>query len=201
MNFVLLKLPLFAPHCTGIANQMAICFVAKILIASWFARIASLIFWFHQDILLSLSLATLSRFRPQNSAADEMIADLNSSHSFLMSSDVSGSCLNLDDILVCSPKPLIGSYKPQKTCCIFCLAKVSKLARNILPDGDQLTVQHLASLKHPAQQKTNLKKLCKSLSKMFIHIRSILCTSILVNLSVLKQDIHDVQSVATTELQ
>ena len=67
--------------------------------APFFTRIASLTFWFHQGVLFSLSPATLSRFRPQLSTADEMIADLNSSHSFSMSLDTSGSCLNLDDIL------------------------------------------------------------------------------------------------------
>ena len=67
--------------------------------ASFFARIASLTSWFHQGVLFSLSPATLSRFRPQLSAADEMIADLNSSHSLSTSSDASESCLNLDDIL------------------------------------------------------------------------------------------------------
>ena len=72
---------------------------SQALNASFFARIASLTSWFHQGVLFSLSPATLSRFRPQLSAADEMIADLNSSHSFSMSSDTSGSCLNLDDIL------------------------------------------------------------------------------------------------------
>ena len=71
----------------------------KTLNASFFARIASLTSWFHQGVLFLLSPATPSRFRPQLSAADEIIADLNSSHSFSMSSDTSGSCLNLNDIL------------------------------------------------------------------------------------------------------
>ena len=72
---------------------------SKALNASFFARIASLTSWFHQGVLFSLSSATLSRFRPQLSAVDKMIADLNSSHSFSISSDTLGSCLNLDDIL------------------------------------------------------------------------------------------------------
>ena len=43
----------------------------------------------------------------------------------------------------------------------------SKVARNIPPDGDQLTIQQLASLEHPAHQKTNLTKLCISPSNIF----------------------------------
>ena len=72
---------------------------SQALNASFSARIASLTSWFHQGVLFSLSPATLSRFRPQLSAADEMIADLKSSHSLSMFSDTSGSCLNLDDML------------------------------------------------------------------------------------------------------
>ena len=72
---------------------------SQALNASFFARIASLTSWFHQGVLFSLSPATQSRFRPQLLAADEMIADLKSSHSLSMFSDTSGSCLNLDDML------------------------------------------------------------------------------------------------------
>ena len=61
----------------------------KALNASSFARKASLISWFHQGVLFSLSPATPSRFCPQLSTADEMIADLNSSHSPSMSLDTS----------------------------------------------------------------------------------------------------------------
>ena len=63
---------------------------SQALNASFFARISSLTSWFHQDVLFSLSPATPSRFRPQLSAADQMIADLNSSHSFSMSTETSG---------------------------------------------------------------------------------------------------------------
>ena len=93
------KLPLFAPPCTGIANQMSICHVARPRTHLSLLQIASLTSWFHQGVLFSLSPATLSRFCPQLSAADEMIADLNSSHFFSMSSDTLGSFLNLDDVL------------------------------------------------------------------------------------------------------
>ena len=72
---------------------------SQTLNASFFSRIASLTSWFHLGVLFSLSPATLSRFRPQLSAADEMIVDLNSSHYFSTSSDTSGSWLNLGDIL------------------------------------------------------------------------------------------------------
>ena len=58
---------------------MTICRM-KALDASFFALIASLTFWFHQGVIFSLSLATLSHFWTQLSAADEIIADLNSSH-------------------------------------------------------------------------------------------------------------------------
>ena len=56
--------------------------------------------------------------------------------------------------LLCLPKHHIWSCKSQKTCWNSCLAKVLKVTRYILPDGDQLTTQHLASLEHPAHQKT-----------------------------------------------
>ena len=79
------------------------------MISFWISLLPKLLFlclsvsiltsWFHQGVLFSLSPATLSRFCPQLSTADEMITDLNGSHSFLMSSDASGSCLNLDDML------------------------------------------------------------------------------------------------------
>ena len=67
--------------------------------ASFLAQIASSTSCFHQGVLFSLSPATLSHFRSQHSAADKMIADLQSSHSFSMSSDALESCLNLNDIL------------------------------------------------------------------------------------------------------
>ena len=70
-------------------------------------------------------------------------------------------------LLLCPPKPPIWSGRSQTICWISCLAKVSKLVRNILPDGDQLTIHHLASLERPERQKTNLRKLCKNLSKIF----------------------------------
>ena len=82
--FVLPKLLLVAPQCTGIANQMMICPVARSYKASFFAQIAFLTAWFHQGDLFSLSPATLSCLCPQLSAADEVIADLNCSLSFLM---------------------------------------------------------------------------------------------------------------------
>ena len=72
---------------------------------SFFAQIASLTSWFHQGVLFSLWPATISRFRPQLSAADEIIADLNSSHSVWMFSDASGSCLNSDDVTGCKLFP------------------------------------------------------------------------------------------------
>ena len=93
------KLPLFAPQVYRDCKSDDDLSCSQALNASFFARIASLTSWFHQGVLFSLSPATLSRFLPQLPAADEMIADLNSSHSFSMSSDTSGSCLNLDDIL------------------------------------------------------------------------------------------------------
>ena len=80
------------------SDEDLFCSKALKLNAFFFAPITSFIFWFHQGVLFSL-------YRPPLwavfalSAADEMIADLNRSHSFLMSSDTSGSCLNLDDIL------------------------------------------------------------------------------------------------------
>ena len=49
-------------------------------------------------------------------------------------------------LLLCPSKPTIWFSKSQTTCWISCLAKVSKVARNILPYGDQLTIQHFASL-------------------------------------------------------
>ena len=67
----------------------------KVLLSSFFHRISC----FYQGVLYSLFSATLRRFRPQHSATDETIANLHSSHSFSISSDASGSCLNLDDIL------------------------------------------------------------------------------------------------------
>ena len=75
--------------------------------------------------------------------------------------------------LLCSPKPPIWFGRLQTICWISCLAKVSKVVRNILPDGDQLTIQHLASFERPVHQKTNLTKLCKNLWKIFQP--SILC--------------------------
>ena len=86
--------------------------------AFFFTRIASLTSWFHQDVLFSLSPASLNRFRQQLSAADEMIADLNRSHPFSMSSDASGSCLSLDDILNArssDPIHLHENYLPEIT--------------------------------------------------------------------------------------
>ena len=59
-----------------------------------------------------------------------------------------------------------SKLRSQTTCWISCLAKVSKVARNILPDGDQLTIQHFALLERPANQKTNLANLCKNLLKI-----------------------------------
>ena len=92
------KLPLFAPQCIGIANQMTICFVARseriFFCSNGFFNLMVPPKYFFLTIR-----ATLSRFRPQRSAADEMIADLNSNHFFSMSSDTSRNCLNLDDIL------------------------------------------------------------------------------------------------------
>ena len=67
--------------------------------ASFSAQIAFLISSFQQGVLFSQSPATLSRFRSQPSAANDMMADLKSSHSFSMSSNTSGSCLNFDDVL------------------------------------------------------------------------------------------------------
>ena len=78
-------------------------------------------------------------------------------------------------LLLCPPKPPIWSGKSQTTRWISCLAKVSKVARNILKDGNQLTIQHLAPLERPAHQKTNLTKLCKIYQKFLIHTRSIPC--------------------------
>ena len=72
---------------------------SQVLSATFFARIASLTSWFHQDVLFSLSPTNECRFCQQLSADDEMIVDLSSSQSFSMSSDETGSCLNLDDIL------------------------------------------------------------------------------------------------------
>ena len=72
---------------------------SKVLNASMLVRIAFLTYWFHQGALFDLLPTTLSRFLPQLLAADEMIADLNSRHSFTLSSDALGSCLNLVDIL------------------------------------------------------------------------------------------------------
>ena len=135
-----------------------------------------------------------------------MIADLSSSHSFSMSSDTSGCCLNLEYILDanCFPTSLSSkaSHLIQEVTddlLDFLLAKVSKVARNLLPDGDQLKIQLLASLERPAHQKTNLTKLCKNYQRFLIHFRSI--PSKLVNLSVLEKGILDAESVATTELQ
>ena len=87
------------------------------------------------------------------------------------------------------------------TCWISCLTKVMKVARNILPDGNQLTFEQLAALECPTHQKTNLTKLYKKISQRYLNrTRSILC--ILVNLSVLEKGIHDAKFVATrTELQ
>ena len=46
----------------------------------FFARIASITLWLHQGVLLSLIAAILSRFRPQPSIADEIIAVRNNDH-------------------------------------------------------------------------------------------------------------------------
>ena len=80
---------------------------------------------------------------------------------------------------------------------ISCLTKVSKVTRNILPDSDQLTIQHLASLERPEHQTDN--NYAKIYQRFLIHTRSIPC--ILVNLSVLEKGIHDAKPIATTELQ
>ena len=76
------------------------------------------------------------------SAADEMIADLNCSHSLLMSSVDSRSCLNLDGMLdaICFLTSLFSeaSYL-KKTCWIFCLAKTSKIANRFLNLENRLT--------------------------------------------------------------
>ena len=68
---------------------------SKVLNASFFAQIASLISWLHQNVLFSLLPATLSRFCSQLSTADELIADLNCSHFFLMSFGCIGEVLEL----------------------------------------------------------------------------------------------------------
>ena len=96
---LLLKLPLLASSVYRDCKSNEDLSCSKALNASFFARIACLTSGFHLGVLLPLSPATLSRFLPQLSAADDMIADLNSSHSFSMSFNASGSCLNLDDIL------------------------------------------------------------------------------------------------------
>ena len=74
-------------------------------------------------------------------------------------------CLRWLGALPPNPQPLAaGGFAPtlpkQPPHCEF-------LATRLLPDGDQLTIQHLASLERPAHQKTNLTKLCKNLSKIF----------------------------------
>ena len=149
---------------------------SQALNASFFARIASFISWFHQGALISQSPvltfpATLSRFLLQHSAADEVIADLNSSHSYSMSSDATGSCMNLDNRqdANCFLTSLYSkvSHLIRKDLLDFMFGQGLKVARNIPPGGDQLTIQHLASLERPAHQKTNLTKLFKNLSTIF----------------------------------
>ena len=70
-------------------------------------------------------------------------------------------------LFLCPPKPPIWSGMSQTTCWNSCLAKVSKVAMNILPVGDQLTFQHLASLERPARQKANLTKTMQKSIKDF----------------------------------
>ena len=122
----------------------------KALNPSFLAQIVFSIAWLHQGVLFSLFFATLSGFWQQLSAADEIIAYLNSTHSFSMSANASGSCLNLDYILdaklLSLPKHPILSGTSQKTCYISCLAKVLKVAMSMLLDGDQLAIQQLAPL-------------------------------------------------------
>ena len=65
-------------------------FYNRALKASFFARIASLTSWFHQDVLFSLSATILSRFCTQFS----IIAVRNYDHFASMFSETSKSCQN-----------------------------------------------------------------------------------------------------------
>ena len=58
-------------------------------------------------------------------------------------------------LLLCPSKPPVWSGKSQTTCWISCSAKALKVARNIVPYGNQQTIQHLALLKLLVHQKTN----------------------------------------------
>jgi len=101
--------------------------------------------------------------------------------------------------LLCPPMPYILSYKSQLTYEISCSAQVSKSAKSRLPDGDQLTIQHLFSLKRPAHQKTSLLTRYKNLSSIFASF--FVCTKYTCEPLYAEKGINDAESVATTELQ
>jgi len=69
-----------------------------------------------------------------------------------------------------------------------------------LPDGFQLTIQHLVSLERPAHPKTSLPTWCKNQPLNFFHTAgskpNIL---VLVSISVLRKGIHDAESIATAQ--
>jgi len=65
------------------------------------------------------------------------------------------------------------------------LAQVSKFARSRLPDGDQLSIQHLVSLERPAHQKQVCRYDAKIYHRFLLHTWSV--PSKLMNVSVLKK--------------
>ena len=79
-------------------------------------------------------------------------------------------------------------HRVRKPFQVSCLAQVSKVARNILPNDDQLTIQHIASLNCQAQPKIYLTK--------FLIRTLYTCESFRAG-----KGIRDAESVATTELQ
>ena len=103
-------------------------------------------------------------------------------------------------LLVCPPKPPIWFGKSQTTCWISCLAKVSKVVRNIyyqMVINWQFSTSLHSNVQHIRKQ--IWRNYAKIYQRFLIHARSIPC--IFVNLSVLENGIHDAESVATTELQ
>ena len=180
---------------------------SKALNVSVFARIAFLTSWFHQDVLFSHSSATLSCFYPQLSAADKLIADLNSSHSLSMSLDTSESCLNLGDILDanCFLTSLSSKSLPFDP-----VSQRQSVGFPVWPrfwKSQGTYYQKVISWQFSTSLHSNVQHIRKQIwrnyakiyQRFLIHTRSM--PYIVVNLSVLEKGIHDPKSVATTELQ
>ena len=152
-------------------------------------------------VIFSRSPATQSGLRPHSSCWWN-VTDLTSSYSFCMSSDVSWSCLNLDDIrnancflTSLSSKSLSFDHVSNKKR-RFVGFPVWPRFRKLQETYYQMVISW--------QFSTSLHAIVQHIQKQIwrnflIHARSITC--LLVNLSVLEKGIHDAESVATTELQ